>query len=264
MFGSLVDVSRRVRTREKRAGRDQLFGMLLSLSSLFPRLSCSPFHPHSRWGGESRREDMKASPLLSLSLEARRGGQREREIDSLSLARKKIDFDRGRCLLPLFVFFVSVDSRALLFPRSLFCRPFSLPLVLSLLRRERPCHRTRKRRRAKKTEREQTQKREREPSLPPRPPHRNCRINPFSIHFTSGTKTMSSGDPSTALFDEYDAEYCAKATEVARKLDGLAGLGSAGEKMVGCFSFFLLFRPSRTTDGRPSSHTQPLPHSLPH
>ena len=70
---------------------------------------------------------------------------------------------------------------------------------------------------------------------------------------------MSSGDPSTALFDEYDAEYCAKATEVARKLDGLAGLGSAGEKMVGCFSFFLLFRPSRTTDGRPSSHTPPPP-----
>ena len=34
-------------------------------------------------------------------------------------------------------------------------------------------------------------------------------------------------DPAaTALFDEYDAEYCAKATDVARKIDGAAALGA--------------------------------------
>jgi len=35
-------------------------------------------------------------------------------------------------------------------------------------------------------------------------------------------------DPSSALFDQYDADYCARATAVAARIDELAGL-SGGE-----------------------------------
>lgn len=246
----LVAVQRRDKSGSREIQAIDFDGIVLPFSPFFPRLSRSPFHPHCRAERVTGRK-CEQSPPSSLSLPGSEARGKQREIDSRQ--EKKLDFDRGRFLtlrLPrLFPHFFVFDSRALSlsFAVSLFSAvPFSRPL--SFRREQAPASLVQ--RQSQKEERADA--REKKELLSPRlRPIRNCRI---AFHLREKEKkTMSSGDPSTALFDEYDAEYCAKATEVARKLDGLAGLGSAGEKMTdGLVLFFFLFFDHRALDLFPS------------